>query len=249
MIWRKERAIRLVVNFTCEPIINAMKGDAIFDRYANKYDEWFESEEGKVVKRLELALLEKFILPKEGKTLCEVGIGTGLFAMEFRKKGMEVCGIDPSEEMLKIAKERGFDVKKGSGENIPFEDNRFDVVLAMTSIEFSKDPKRFVKEMKRVAKPGGVVIVAALNLLSLYGIERRIRGLFEKNVFTDAHFYTYWELKNLLQDELKNTEVSSSVFIPPNASETVLAFADALERFGQRWLKPFGALLVGKGVK
>ena len=226
-----------------------MKEKAIFDEYASKYDKWFETPEGKTVKKFELRLLTEFIEPAKGKTMLEIGIGTGLFAMEFKKMGMDISGVDPSEEMLKIAESRGFTVKQGTGEKIPFENDSFDTVLAMTSMEFSKTPGQFVKEMKRVAKPNGIVVVAVLNLLSLYGLERRIRGLFEKNVFTDAHFYTYWELKKLLSAHLNNVKVSSSVFTPPNPSETVLAYAEEIEKFGRKYLTPFGALLIGKGVK
>lgn len=226
-----------------------MKEKAIFDEYANKYDKWFETPEGKVVKKFELQLLTEFIEPAKGKTMLEVGIGTGLFAMEFRKMGMNISGVEPSEEMLKIAESRGFSVKQGIGEKIPFEDDSFDMVLAMTSMEFSKTPSQFIKEMKRVAKPNGTIIVAVLNLLSLYGLERRIRGVFEKSVFTDAHFYTYWELKKLLSTFLKDVKVSSSVFTPPNPSETVLAYTEEIEKFGRKHLMPFGALLIGKGVK
>jgi ubiquinone/menaquinone biosynthesis C-methylase UbiE len=226
-----------------------MREKATFDEYANKYDKWFDTPEGKIVKKFELELLLKFINPRKGKSMLEIGIGTGLFAMEFRKMGMAVSGIDPSEEMMKIAQSRGFEVKKGVGENIPFEDNSFDVTLAMTSIEFSREPAKFVKEMKRVTKPGGNVVVAALNLLSLYGIERRIRGIFEKNVFTKAHFYTFWELKRLLYMQLKEVKTSSCVFTPPNPSDYILKNAEKIEKLGVKYLKPFGALLVGKGVK
>ncbi len=226
-----------------------MKEKAIFDRFANEYDGWFETEEGRKVKELELSLLLDFAEPSSGEKMLEVGIGTGLFAVEFAKRGVEVFGIDPSEEMLKIAEQRGFSVKVGTGENIPFEDNSFDIVLAMTSIEFSKSPDKFVSEMKRVAKCRGRVIVAALNLLSFYGIERRIKGLFKETVFKNAHFYTYWELLRLLSKHLSNVEVSSSIFFPPHPPKMILNHAGGLENFGRKYLKPFGALLVGKGVK
>ncbi len=222
---------------------------AIFDNFANKYDKWFDTEEGKKVKELELSLLMKFVNPKPGRKILEVGIGTGLFALEFAKAGAEVFGVEPSDEMRKIAENRGFYVKKGVGEDIPFGDGGFDAVLAMTSLEFSRNPRRFVSEMKRVAKPGGTVVVAVLNLLSLYGIERRIRCLFEDSVFRKAHFYTYWGLKRLLYAEFSDIEISSSVFFPPNPSAQILKYADDLEKFGRKYLKPFGALLAGKGVK
>jgi len=222
---------------------------AIFDEFANEYDKWFDTPVGKKVKELELNLLMEFVHPEQGKNMLEVGIGTGLFAMEFRKKGMVVKGIDPSVEMLSIAKRRGFDVKPGIGEDIPFPDNSFDVILSMTSMEFSKEPDSFISEMKRVTKNNGTIVVAVLNLLSLYGIKRRLKGIFRKTIFNKAHFYTYWELKHLLARHLYSVEISSSVFFSPEPPDCVLRRADTLEKIGREYCKPFGALIVGKGGK
>ncbi|HEM56473.1 MAG TPA: SAM-dependent methyltransferase [Thermodesulfobium narugense] len=221
-----------------------------FNEIANEYDKWFETPVGRIVKELELnALLEAMGEIKDKKIL-EVGIGTGLFAMEFRKRGADVIGIDPAENMLKIAKSRGFEVKFGYGEAIPFEENSFDIVLSMTSMENSKNPEKFVGEMVRVAKPEGKIVVAVLNAISLYGISRRIRGLFDPNdLFKGMHFYNFWELKNLLKKHLCNVEVNSSVFFNPSPPKFTLDRANALEKFGRKYLKPFGALLIGGGIK
>ncbi len=232
-----------------------MENKAIFDDLANEYDAWFDTPVGKKVKQFELDLLLSSINPLKksagykGIKMLEVGIGTGLFAAEFRKVGVSVVGIDPSQKMLEIARKRGFDVQYGIGEDIPFPDDAFDVVLAMTSLEFSKKPLLFVNEMKRVAKQGGTVAIAVLNLWSLYGIARRIKGIFKRNFFNDAHFYTYCELKNLLSKKLKEVNVSSSVFFNDSTQKWLLDKSDSLEKFGRRHLKSFGALLVGSSKK
>lgn len=221
-----------------------------FDAIANEYDLWFETPVGRVVKELELKALLEAIGDLNGKKMLEVGIGTGLFAMEFRKLGAEVYGIDPAYNMLKIAESRGFNVKFGYGEAIPFEDKTFDIVLSMTSMENSKDPDKFVKEMVRVAKDGGRIVIAVLNAISLYGISRRLRGLFNPNdLFRGMHFYTYWELKSFGQKYLCNVNVNSSVFFNPSPPQFILKNAEKLEKFGRKYLKPYGALLVLGGNK
>lgn len=222
---------------------------AIFDDFAENYDSWFLTPVGEKVFNLELELLLKVVEPTKGKTMLDVGIGTGLFATQFRNHGVEVKGIDPSEKMLDIAIKRGFDVKKGFGESIPFEDNTFDIVLSMTSIEFSREPEKFIRELVRVVKPQGKVVVAVLNLFSFYGISRRLRGIFEESVFKDAHFYCYFELLKLMKKYLKMVKINSSVFFNPSPPKFILERAEKLEKFGSNYLKPFGALLVGSGIK
>lgn len=228
---------------------NLLMQKAIFDDFAEDYDSWFLTPVGEKVFKLELELLFKIVEPSKGMTMLDVGIGTGLFAMQFRNHGVIVKGIDPSEKMLEIAKKRGFDAKKGFGENIPFGDNSFDIVLSMTSIEFSREPDKFMRELVRVTKPSGKVVVAVLNLLSFYGISRRIRGIFEESLFKNAHFYSYFELMHLLKKYLKMVKINSSVFFNPSPPKFILKRAENLEKFGSRYLQPFGALLVGCGIK
>lgn len=222
---------------------------ALFDEFAENYDPWFLTPVGKKVFELELDLLNEVIKPEEGKSLLDVGIGTGIFSQQLREKGLKITGIDPSEKMLEIAKKRGFEVKKGTGENIPFPDRTFDFVLAMTSIEFSKEPENFVLELVRVAKPGGKIVISVLNLWSLYGLSRRMKGIFQKSLFKGAHFYSYRELESLLKKYTKYVNVSSSVFFNPSPPQWVLNKAENIEKFGRRHLKYFGALLVGCGIK
>ncbi|WP_157723395.1 class I SAM-dependent methyltransferase [Pseudothermotoga thermarum] len=221
-----------------------------FNQIADQYDQWFETEQGKVVKELELKALLEILGDLQGKTLLEVGIGTGLFAMEFRKLGAKVYGIDPAEKMLEIARSRGFEVKFGYGEQIPYPDNSFDITLSMTSMENSKSPEKFLQEMVRVTKPNGKVVVAVLNLFSLYGIVRKIKGLFNKDdLFREMHFYTYWELNRLMKKYLCDVSTNSSVFFGPFAPKFILKNAHKFENFGRKYLKPFGALLVSAGRK
>jgi len=221
-----------------------------FNEIANEYDKWFETPVGSVVFNLEFKAILEALNDIQGKTILEVGIGTGYFARKFRELGAKVVGIDPAERMLEIAKLRGFEVKFGYGEAIPFDDNTFDITLSITAMENSKDRVKFMSEMVRVTKPNGKVVVAVLNALSFYGVSRRIRGLFNKNdLFKEMHFFNYWELKNLMEKYLCDVSVNSSVFFNPTPPKFILNNAYALEKFGRRYLKPFGALLIGGGNK
>ena len=222
----------------------------VFNDIADGYDSWFETPEGKKVKALELDTLLRMVGDVEGRKMLEVGIGTGLFAMEFRARGAEVVGIDPAPRMVEIARLRGFDVQIAYGENLPFPDDSFDIVFSMTAMENSHDPKKFLSEMVRVTKKDGIVVVAVLNLLSLYGLYRKLFGWKKQNlIFRNMHFFTWWELKKLMKKYVQQVEITSSVFFPPNPSSYFLKHAYDLEKLGQRWAKPLGALLVSRGLK
>lgn len=92
----------------------------IFNLYAEDYDKWFDSQEGKVLFELEADAVRLLMKDLEHPFL-EIGVGTGRFA---KALGIE-CGVDPSHEVLKIAKKRGIKVKMATGEKLSFEDKSF----------------------------------------------------------------------------------------------------------------------------
>ena len=223
---------------------------AIFDDVAPYYDGWFFTENGKIVYQLELDALLHALKFKKDCSILDIGIGTGIFSINLVKRGATVIGVDSSEEMLSIAKQRGInEVVKASGEALPFADNQFDIVLAFTSLEFSPNPKRFISEMYRVCKPQGQIVVAVLTKWSLYGITRSISRFFKKSIFKNARFYTYSSLKKLLIPYVNNIDYISTVYMNPKPPKFILQQAEKIEKFGQKYFSKHGTLLIMWGDK
>jgi len=106
----------------------------------------------------------KFILPLKGKIL-EVGIGTGKNIGYYNKEA-EVVGIDFSEKMLQIAKEklvksgkRNITLKQRDVENLKFKDNSFDYVVTTCVFCSVPNPTKGLEEIRRVLKPTGKLIM------------------------------------------------------------------------------------------
>ena len=105
-------------------------------------------------------------LNQHGPKVLEVGVGTGL-ALRAYDPGMEVTGIDFSEEMLakardKVKNERLTHVKElrqMDARSLDFPDNSFDAVAAMHLVSVVPDPEQVLSEMARVVKPGGKVVI------------------------------------------------------------------------------------------
>ena len=93
-------------------------------------------------------------------TLLDVGCGSGGSSILANKRGAEVHGIDVAEGLLSFAIQR---VPKGvfqvaDIENLPYEDNMFDVIFAANSLQYSEDRIAALQELKRVCKPDGRII-------------------------------------------------------------------------------------------
>jgi SAM-dependent methyltransferase len=98
---------------------------------------------------------------RKGMRLLDVGCGGG-GASEFASRlGMHVTGLDAAETMIDIARKRvpEGDFRVGDMEDLPFEDDSFDVVFASLSIMYTAKPIMALYEMKRVTRPEGRVVV------------------------------------------------------------------------------------------
>lgn len=108
-----------------------------------------------------------------GMKLLDLACGDGTDLVYYKKLGADIYGLDASEQLLKIARQKLPDgkLKVGLFENIPFEDNYFDVVLSKYAIMTSVNMKTVFKEIHRVLKPGGMM---------MYLVTHPFRQFFEK---------------------------------------------------------------------
>ncbi|WP_028400042.1 class I SAM-dependent methyltransferase [Ectobacillus panaciterrae] len=103
---------------------------------------------------------------KQGSSVLDVGCGDGYGTYKLSKAGYIACGVDLSEQMVQMGKERGesdmLSFVQGDLSAIPFESETFDAVLAVNSLEWTEQPLQALEEMKRVLKPNGTACVAIL---------------------------------------------------------------------------------------
>jgi ubiquinone/menaquinone biosynthesis C-methylase UbiE len=121
----------------------------------------------------ERALRERmlsFARPEPGESVLDVGCGTGSLAIEAKRRvgsTGRVCGVDASPEMIvraaRKARKAGLDVAfaEGAAQAIPFQAAQFDVVVSTLTLHHlpRKARQAYAREMRRVAKPGGRVLV------------------------------------------------------------------------------------------
>jgi SAM-dependent methyltransferase len=96
-------------------------------------------------------------------SLLEVGIGDGE-NVALLPRGLRIAGIDIAERPLSACRDRHADrdlfLALAEGERIPFADRSFDAVLCVGGFNFFSDPEGALKEMARVTRPGGRIVVA-----------------------------------------------------------------------------------------
>ena len=111
------------------------------------------------VRRLELAVLTRYLELSGRQRVLDVGSGKGAFCGELARVGQRVVGVDPSPAAARIAKtfvNTAGDFVLGEGEALPFSGARFDRAVSVCVLEHTKDDLRVLSEVHRVLKPGGL---------------------------------------------------------------------------------------------
>ncbi len=109
-----------------------------------------------------------------GKSVLEVGCGTGLVLERIARFSSHAQGIDLSPGMLERARAKGLDVVEGSATSLPFPNAHFDVCCSFKVLAHIPEIDGALREMARVTRPGGVVIAEFYNPFSLRGLAKRL---------------------------------------------------------------------------
>jgi SAM-dependent methyltransferase len=98
------------------------------------------------------------------KRALDVGCGEGRFCRMLRQAGIAATGIDPTSQLLEIARRRdpSGDYRPGRAEQLDFEDGTFDLVVSYITLIDIPDFRAAIREMVRVLKPGGALLMANL---------------------------------------------------------------------------------------
>ncbi|MBZ4665540.1 class I SAM-dependent methyltransferase [Mahella sp.] len=175
-----------------------------FEKHFDRYEEWFQENKYAYLSELDAV---KLLMPKFERGL-EVGIGTGKFAKPLDIK----YGVEPSEQMRKIALGQGLNVTEGVAESLPFTDDAFDLVLMVTTVCFVDDVIKSFKECFRVLRSGGIILIGFIDRESTLGKIYQINK--EKSLFyKEATFYTTSEIVDMLyRAGFKNFNFSQTIF-------------------------------------
>lgn len=173
------------------------KSKETFGKQARNYDETYN---GRHSIRLYEALLKKvkYFTPNK---LLDVGCGTGTILSRLAEdKDISLAGIDLTEEMLNVARERlgdRADLKLGDSERLPWDNNSFDTIICSNSFHHYPEPMKVLGEMLRVLKPKGHLIIGdpsmppIIRQLSNYSLKYSKQG--------DYRLYSKSEMDELLR--------------------------------------------------
>jgi ubiquinone/menaquinone biosynthesis C-methylase UbiE len=149
---------------------------------ANGFDALrFSGPIGTLVAEEQARVLAAFAGDVTGRAVIDVGTGTGRAAIELAARGARVTGVDASEEMLRVARERaagaGLPVvfEQGDAHALPFGDGVFDAAVCLRVLMHAPDWRRCLRELCRVSRERVVFDYPALrSAAALQAAARRV---------------------------------------------------------------------------
>ena len=166
------------------------------------------------IRRLEWRSMLEWLDPKEGERILDVACGSGVLSLKIAEKGCEVHGVDISEDAINSAK-RLSERKKivcefevGSAEDLPYPDEYFDKIVCSSSVEHFGDDIKALKEMCRVLKPNGSVVLTTDSFT--YPISDGVKEMHR----TIAHVVNYYTAEKLkARFEIAGFEMNRSKYL------------------------------------
>ncbi len=187
------------------------------------YAAWRVSSLGEITEALEHRLILQLAGSLQNQTVLDVGCGDGTLALLSARNGAtRVTGCDPDPRMVARARDRAIhgntriDLAVARSQALPFPDSSFDLVFCITVLAFVPDADNAIREMARVLRPGGRLVIGDLGKWSLWAVRRRIRGWFGAKLWRAARFRTAKQLAAMAaRAGLAVGSINGAIFFPP----------------------------------
>ena len=150
-----------------------MESKNYFDEVAPEWDRLRESFFSKAVR--DKALSVAIVHP--GQIAADIGCGTGFITEGLVQRGLEVIAVDGSQAMLsemkqKFAGQDSIDYRLGEAGSLPIQDETVDYAFANMYLHHVELPPEAIKEMARILKPGGILVITDLDCHSFEFLKR-----------------------------------------------------------------------------
>lgn len=207
---------------------------------ANLSDAHMHTELGRYIFFRQTELILDLVLPHAGERVLDVGCGSGNHLDFFRDKWCSITGIDPSAEMLEIARTKlgsKAELILGQAEDLPFSDDEFDIVTLINVLEMANDPRKVIAEAIRVCRSR--VFIGFINNFSFVGTKQRLKELFGFPLSQKIRFFNLNEIKLMVGNIIGDPVIKwgSVIYFP----SFVYSFSEELEELLPVENNPFGA--------
>lgn len=194
----------------------------LFDPIADEYDNWYETEIGRVADQVERDMAFQLFQPS-GPKLLEIGCGTGQYTTKLAEQGYHITAVDISEKMMTRARKKianlGYQVKWLNADITQIMDQleQYHGIVSMSAFEFIPDPEEILAKLFEHLEPKGCLAIGVIagesSWSEFYGRKAIAKP---ESVFAHARFYTESEIRQWKVGG--RLEIGKALYFPPDVS-------------------------------
>jgi len=147
---------------------------------------------------LHLRFMKRYVDLKSGDTILDIGCGPwGM--INYIDKG-DRYGLDSLMDyyLLNFEMPRNINFLKGMGEDVPFKNECFDIVIATNTLDHTKDPKRMLEEIRKVLRKNGILFLTTNCYGPLYRMRREVMERLGRGDKLHPHSLSFWRVEELM---------------------------------------------------
>jgi len=215
----------------------------------SSWEKWLESPPGKYVLAWEQKCFDQIVADVFGFNAVQIGLPQINTLIENRMPLQAL--LNNSNESRETSGRFPGHLIQGDATELPFASESLDLVVLPHVLEFAADPHQILREVDRVLRPEGRLVISGFNPASLWGIRQYLSRLIGSPYLPrDGQFISLIRIKDWLQ--LLNYSLDRGHFgcykFPLNRQQS-MSRMDFMEPMGNRWWPIFGAVFLVSAIK
>ena len=215
----------------------------------SSWEKWLQSPPGRYVLQWEQQCLDQIVANVFGFHAVQIGLPQ-LNGLRENRMPMHALLTHANDNRQLISQFEWHPIE-GNTSEMPFANESIDLIILPHVLEFATDPHQVLREVDRVLRPEGRVVISGFNPASLWGAKQYLSRLIGSPYLPrDGQFISLIRIKDWLQ--LLNYSLDRGHFgcyKLPLQGEAAMARMDFLESMGNRWWPIFGAVFIVSAIK